>query len=268
MKSPEDASPLIPLSQGQLNLLETCPRKFQHIYLDQLGTPVSYEQQERLTWGSRFHLLMQQRELGLPVRSLVEGDALLQRWVKALVDAAPEILTPDFTAFRSAEHCRTLHCQGYLLSVVYDLLIEDERSAQILDWKTYPKPKNRKWLAKDWQTRLYLYVLGETSNYLPEQISMSYWFVKSEPRPQSFKFVYDELQHQKTAEDLTKLLTQLTRWWQDYQEKGISFPQVLVSAERCSDCSFAIRCQRTPESAVSSDQDLLLNLGDVQEVPL
>lgn len=262
------SSPLTPLSQGQLNLLETCPRKFQHIYFDQIGTPVSPEQQERITWGSRFHLLMQQRELGLPVKSLVEEDAELQHWVTALVNTATDVLTPDPQTFRESEHCRTLNFQNYLLTVVYDLLIEDEQSAQILDWKTYPQPKNRQWLAKDWQTRLYLYVLAETSDYDGEQISMSYWFVKSQPHPQSLKFTYSAAQHKKTREDLTKLLTQLTGWLQRYQESGIPFPQVAESTSRCYDCNFAVRCQRTAERSTTSSRESLPTLADIQEVPL
>lgn len=261
-------SSLTPLSQGQLKLLETCPRKFQHIYLEQLGTPVSPEQQERLTWGSRFHLLMQQRELGLPVESLVEEDAQLQHWVTALVNAASDVLTPDPQTFRESEHCRTLNFQGYLLTVIYDLLIEDEKSAKILDWKTYPQPQNRQWLATDWQTRLYLYVLAETSDYAVEQISMTYWFVKSQPRPQSLKFTYNAAQHEKTRQDLTTLLTQLTGWLQRYQDKGIDFPQVAESTGRCSECNFAVRCQRTTENSVNSSRDFLPNLADIQEVSI
>ena len=258
---------LTPISQGQLNLLETCPRKFQHVYFDQLGTPVSPEQQERLTWGSRFHLVMQQRELGLPVESLVEEDAQLQHWVTALVDAASDVLTPNPQTFRDSEHCRTLNFQGYLLTVIYDLLIEDENSAQILDWKTYPQPKDRRRLAKDWQTRLYLFVLAETSDYLATQMSMTYWFVKSQPRPQSLKFTYSEAQHEKTKQDLSKLLTQLTEWLQRYQEDGIPFPQVVPSTAQCSDCTFRVRCQRTSESSMSS-KELLPSLADIQEVSL
>ena len=261
-------SSLTPLSQGHLKLLETCPRKFQHIYLEQLGTPVSPEQQERLTWGSRFHLLMQQRELGLPVESLVEEDAQLQHWVTALVNAASDVLTPDPQTFRESEHCRTLNFQGYLLTVIYDLLIEDEKSAKILDWKTYPQPQNRQWLATDWQTRLYLYVLAQTSDYAVEQISMTYWFVKSQPRPQSLKFTYNAAQHEKTRQDLTTLLTQLTGWLQRYQDKGIDFPQVAESTGRCNECNFAVRCQRTSESSISSSRDLLPNLADIQEVSI
>jgi|SRR6478672_2830879 len=260
--------PLMRLSQGQLNLLETCPRKFQHLYFDQLGSPTSPEQQERLMWGSRFHLLMQQRELGLPIDSLVEEDPQLQRWVTSLVSAAPEILTPDSNTFRESEHCLTLNVQGYLLTVIYDLLIADGQQAQILDWKTYPQPKHRHWLEKDWQTRLYLYVLAETSDYSPEQISMTYWFVQSQPQPQSLKFAYDLRQHHQTYQDLTQLLTQLTSWLQRYQKIGESFPQVAATSRYCPDCSFRVRCARSPTSSETPSSSRFPNLAAIPEVAL
>ena len=261
-------SSFTPLSQGQLKLLETCPRKFQHIYIEQLGTPVSPEQQERLAWGSRFHLLMQQRELGLPVQPFVEEDARLQHWVTALVNAASDVLTPAPQTFRESEHCRTLNFQGYLLTVIYDLLIEDEINAQILDWKTYPLPKNKTWLTKDWQTRLYLYVLAETSDYLPEQLSMTYWFVKSQPQPQSVKFTYSNVQHEKTRQELTRLLKKLDRWMEYYCKNGIYFPQVSEEKGYCTECNFAVRCQRTSENLMSNPRKLLPNLADIQEVQI
>ncbi len=267
MKPTVESSNLTRLSQGQLNILETCPRKFQHIYFDQLGTPISPEQQEHLAWGSQFHLLMQQRELGLPVESIIEEDVQLQQWVTALVNEAPEVFTKDDKTFREPEHCRTLKFQDYLLTVIYDLLIEGEKSAQILDWKTYAQPKNPHWLAQDWQTRLYLYILTETSDYLPEEISMTYWFVKSQPRPQSLTFTYDRRQHEKTQQDLSKLLNQLTGWLQRYESDRIPFPQVPVSANRCLNCSFAVRCQRIGETATNSSQ-LVPNLADIEEVSL
>ena len=171
------------LSQGQLNLLERCPRQFQHTYLDLFGSPTTAEQQARQAWGSRFHLLMQQRELGLPIESLVREDLQLQHWMNAFATAAPEILNnlePNTNnIFRESEHYRTLQVQDYLLSVIYDLLIADDRQAQIFDWKTNPKLPKKSQLEKNWQTRLYLYVLAETSDYLPEQLSMTYWYVSS-----------------------------------------------------------------------------------------
>lgn len=265
------------LSQGQLNLLERCPRQFQHTYLDQLGSPTSPEQQERQTWGSRFHLLMQQRELGLPIESLVREDAQLQCWMTAFTGAAPEILTPDTNSqtFRESEHCRTLQVREYLLTVIYDLLIADDYKAQILDWKTYPKPQNRRWLEQNWQTLLYLYVLVETSDYLPEQISMTYWFVQSEDKPQSLKFTYNTTQHQKTGQKLNRLLSQLTEWLQRYQE-GEPFPQVAEGSKCCDYCQFAVRCERDAygpdsvlqESAEATATKGLLNLATIKEVAI
>jgi hypothetical protein len=262
------SQPLIRLSQGQLNLLEVCPRKFQHVYLEQLGEPISPEQQERLNWGSRFHLLMQQRELGLPVERLVAEDLQLQHWVTALVNAAPEVLTPDPRTIRDAEHCRTLNFRGYLLTAIYDLLIEDEERAQILDWKTYPLPKDRQRLARDWQTRLYLYILAETSDYLPEQLSMTYWFVKSRPHPQRLQFTYSSTQHETTRQDLTRLLAQLEAWLNRYWQDDIPFPQVPEERGHCVNCSFAVRCQRNEESGSNNCTDLLPDLAEVREVSL
>ncbi len=207
---------MIRLSQGQLNLLETCPVQFQKIYLEQLSSPISPEQQAGFAWGNRFHLLMQQRELGLPIESLLKEDEELATAIASLLSAAPEIAQPQVEGCpqtkRDAEHCRTLSFGRYLLTVIYDLLILDDSIAKIIDWKTYLKPQNQAKLASNWQTRLYLYILAETTSYLPEQIEMIYWFVKPPHKPESFTFTYNSSQHEQTREDLTRLLSNLDSW--------------------------------------------------------
>ncbi|MBD2522961.1 PD-(D/E)XK nuclease family protein [Nostoc sp. FACHB-133] len=259
---------LLRLSQGQLNLLEACPRKFQHTYLEKLNSPSNPEQEERQTLGSRFHLLMQQREMGLPIDSFLQADAKLQSWMLGFADAAPEILTAasDNQTFRESEHYRTLQVQNYLLTVVYDLLIADNQQAQILDWKTYPKPPNKRELESNWQTRLYLYVLAETSDYSPENISMTYWFVQSEGKPQNIKFNYNTVQHTKIAKKLNQLLSQLTNWLEDYQNNQ-QFPQVVEGSKTCDYCQFAKRCDRTQVSE-EAVKDSLPNFDSIQEVSL
>ena len=224
---------LIRLSQGQLNLLEKCPPRFQQIYLEQLRSPVSLEQQEKQDWGSRFHLLMQQRELGLPIEPLLEEDQQLQRSLTSLIEAAPEIVRSEPETWREAEHHRTYSFQNYLLTVIYDLIIAGPSKAQIIDWKTYLQAQNQARLAQDWQTRLYMYVLAETSEYLPEQISMTYWFVKLPTKPQRLTFTYDSLQHENTKQDLTNLLTKLETWIEEYFNQGSSFPHPPNCEESC-----------------------------------
>lgn len=268
-------SAVMRLSQGQLNLLQTCPRQFQHLYLDHLATPIPLEQQRRMLWGSRFHLLMQQRELGLPIEALMAEDPQLQDCLAALVQAAPEILDPDRTIdidFRQSEHPRTLEMQGYALTVIYDLLVLTPDRAQILDWKTYGRPSPRVGLAQNWQTRLYLFLLAETTDYAPEQISMTYWFVQvKDPKtgtiaPQSLTFAYDAAQHEQTRQDLSVLLQQLTHWLSGY-EQGQPFPQVSPTAGACPDCHFAPRCQRESSPAPLPIADPL-DLDQIAEVSL
>ena len=131
--------------------------------------------------------------------------------------------------------------------MVYDLLLLGDRQAKILDWKTYPRPRKTDWLVQNWQTRLYRFVLAETSHYAPEQISIVYWFFQSQGQqalePQSVQLDYDRTQHEQTRQDLTLLLKQLTGWLADYQ-RGQFFPQVNPEAA-CDRCSFAIRCDRS-----------------------
>jgi hypothetical protein len=272
--------PRLRLSQGQLNLLEACPRKFQHIYLEQLGSPATPEQQAHQAWGSRFHLLMQQRELGLPIDSLMAEDRQMQRCVSSLLAAVPEIVAPvaDDSSWRQSEHRRTCSVQGYPITVIYDLLMLEADQARILDWKTYPRPPQQRWLARNWQTRLYPFVLAETSQYLPEQISLTYWFVQDQAEaqfdssqsllPQSLTFAYNATLHEQTRQELTQLLKQLTHWLEQYQQ-GEPFPQVSEAVERCEDCQFSGRCDRHPtESENALTTDWFTNIDQIDEVVL
>jgi hypothetical protein len=279
---------LLRLSQGQLNLLAACPRRFQHIYLDQLASPVSPEQQENMAWGNRFHLLMQQHELGLPLTELeLASEADLFGVVQSFIAAAPDLFgdrsdtfrpavfrpaTFRPATFRQSEHRRSLELQGYLLTVVYDLVILDAEHAQILDWKTYAKPQNQQWLAQDWQTRLYRFVLVETSRYLPEHLSMTYWFVRSSQQgaialqPQSLRFAYSAAEHERTRQDLTQLLNQLTAWIDGYTA-GADFPRTEELRGTCNLCQFEPRCQWDIHSS-SNPLSAWSDMTDIAEVAI
>ena len=261
---------ILRLSQGHLNLLAACPRKFQHSYLEQLNTPLDPKHEEYQILGSRFHLLMQQREMGLPINNLLQADPQLQNWMTDVRKIAPEIFITniDNQTFRESEHYRTLQIGDYLLTVIYDLLIADQNQAQILDWKTYPQPPKSETLAQNWQTRLYMYVMAETSNYLLDNISMTYWFVQSKGQTKKIKFLYNEKEHQKTAEELHQLLNNLTKWIKDY-EYNISLPQIKESQKICESCQYAVRCQRQKIKQVNIDiNQQFPSLENIAEVSL
>lgn len=222
---------VIRLSQSHLNLLSICPPKFQQVYVDCLGSLPAPERQDSMQWGSRFHLLMQQRELTLPIEPLLATDTELDSSFKALIQAAPE-LKPDPNIWREAEHCRTFGMGQFLFTVVYDLLIARADRATILDWKTYRQPPRSKNLETNWQTRLYLYILVETSEYEPEQIQMTYWFVKS-GTPQSKTFKYTQQKHRQTERELTRLLADLKIWLRNYHEFQTDFPHYPECEKTC-----------------------------------
>lgn len=292
---------MIPLSQAHFTLLSACDRKYQYVFVDALSGPSTAEQQATTQWGSQFHLLMQQRALDLPVEVLAKADTEMVTSMTALEQAAPDVFEhlsavssavskeaerTSEQAFSQSEHRRTLAFNGYLLTVVYDLLVCSSEAGQIFDWKTHQRPPRREWLQADWQTRLYLYVLAETTDLRPEQLSMTYWFVRlgspdaadpafekreaSSAQPTAYRFDYSAAQHQRTQRDLQHLTDRLTRMRQQD-----NFPKVDVEKGLCDRCPFNVRCDRLPSSAPlpATPYQLLqsasqLTLDQVEEIPL
>jgi len=169
----------------------------------------------------------------------------------------------DEVTFSQSEHRRRLAFNGYLLTVIYDLLVIDSRSAvdqasqngdgyqgQIFDWKTHQRSPRKEWLKNDWQTRLYLYVLCETTDLRPDQISMTYWFVRlaEENQPGFYRFDYSEKQHQATHQDLLRLTNRLTQLLK-LAESAADFPKVAIEKGLCDRCPFNVRCDRASLAA-------------------
>jgi hypothetical protein len=243
----------IRLSQQHLNTLESCPLHFQQIYLERVRSILGYERQAQIEWGKRFHRLMQQRQLGLSIEPFLDEDLQMKLSIKALEQAIKEPLKNCDRSWHAAEHSRLLYFENYIFTVVYDLLVLRPQTAEIFDWKTYLQPEDQKKLADNWQTRLYLYTLAETTNYLPEQITFTYWFVKLPQSPHKITFAYDSQQHQKNQQDLRNLLTQLTGWLRDYLDRGITFPY-------CSNCQH--NCLTPKETGD------LIDVANIAEIPL
>ena len=283
---------MLALSQSHLTLLESCPRRYQHVFFDALSTPSTYEQHTKTQWGSQFHLLMQQQALDLPIQAVSQADAQMAASLNALAKAAPEVFdhlpaTRSPSAFSQSEHRRTLAFNNYLLTVVYDLVVfsgqpdQGHTNGHIFDWKTHQTPQKKTRLMTDWQTRLYQFVLCETTDLAPEQISMTYWFVRldeSEPsamatstKPSSYQFDYDLAQHDQTRQDLLSLTDQLTE-----MRRIETFPKVDIAKGLCEHCPFAVRCDRLPVATTPQSrttQQFLqtasqLTADSVSEVPL
>ncbi|MCW6036678.1 PD-(D/E)XK nuclease family protein [Spirulina subsalsa FACHB-351] len=269
---------MLRLNQSHLTKLETCPRQFQHSVLEQFLSPVSPDLQEKAEWGKHFHLLMQQQELGLPLSPLLEQEQEMGISVISLLNATHERLLDHPERWQEAEHARTLQFEDFLLTVVYDLLITQPNQGEIFDWKTYPKPKKHKLLAQEWQTKLYLFVLAETSHYQPEQLSMTYWFVQSRTASetthktpiQSARIAYNVKEHEATRHHLKTLLNQLKQDLENYERHNLPFPQVAEEKGICPRCIFAHRCQRNGDSVPGNSprESLFVDLDQIAELPI
>ncbi len=255
------------LSQTHLQILSTCPRKFQSFFLEQLALPQPSLGSEQRELGVQFHHLMQQQELGLEIQSLLDDNPQLQKWFTQFQQSPPPMIEGN----RLSEQSDALKFQDFMLVAVYDLLIQGPQQAQIIDWKTYRRPPNPQTLQQNWQTRLYPFLLTETAGYQPEQISMTYWFaeVPGSGSAQShwINFPYTAPLHEQTRQDLTQLLTDLSTWL----ESGTSLPQAPFSAGYCSSstqqCPFLRHCDRDPGKTLFNLVDLT-DLSAIAEIPL
>ncbi len=248
------------LSQTHLSVLTLCPRKFQYLYLDQIGGIAPPTQQQ--VWGNQFHQLMQQQDLGLPL--IQSPDPHLARCVTALQAAAPHLF--DRTLDRQSEYRLGLRLGSHVLVAVCDRLVVQSDRATLYDWKTYARPLSSQQLAQSWQTRLYLYVLAEAGPYSPSALSMVYWFVRltpDHPAPQSVTLPYSAEQHQRTHAELTRLVQQLDQWLERYDQQ--SLPQLPLTSPHCTTCPFALCCDRLPQQRQAQR---LLSIDEVEEVPL
>ncbi len=259
---------LIRLSQAQLNLLEVCPPQFQRVSLEQLSLPISPDVQENLLWGNQFHQLMQQHFLELPLDSILDMDQDLKKIVDALLKSVDEQHHLSSQSWREAEHYLSLEKGNYLLTAIYDLLIINENQAQILDWKTYLQPQNKQKLANNWQTKLYLYLLAETSEYLPEQISMTYWFVKIPHEPQYLTFEYNQQLHNKTTVELDDLLSKLDNYLLDFNENNINFPHHKTCESNCPYHQSFFSETRYFSDLEEDNADLLSMIDEIEEVSI
>lgn len=194
------------ITHSHLRILDSEPHLFERLYVEGLELPTIPGNSAAIERGKQFHQLVQQQALGLPIASLVESDPNLRRYFRAFQTSPPPLLNGP----RHWEYPLALPLQNFQLYGVVDVLVETPERAQIVDWKTYGRSLSSEALAFDWQTRLYFLLVTETRNYLPEQLSMLYWFTEE---PQHWvEVAYDSDTHIRNLRAISILLESLDKW--------------------------------------------------------
>ncbi len=201
------------------------------------------QHEDHLQQGARFHQLVQQHQLGLPIERLTAlvMDETLQRWWDNYL-AHP---IRDLPAQRLTETLLAAPLAGYRLLAKYDLLAVEPGRAVIVDWKTSqphakrPKPDS---LLNRLQTRVYRFILIEAGAHLnngtpfePEQVDMIYWFAEFPEQP--YRFPYTSAQYHADREALQTLIEEI---------QGLEPSQFTLTPQEknCVFCRYRSLCER------------------------
>ncbi|NJM21800.1 MAG: PD-(D/E)XK nuclease family protein [Richelia sp. RM1_1_1] len=231
------------LSHHSISLIQNNPQQYLEIYLEQKKILPSPQTSYQFEIGTAFHLVMKQIQMGLPVTPLLKNYPKIKQWIKKLKLAAPYIFAPaPQNTLKECEYPRNLMIKCCLLCCVYDMVIASEQEARIIEWTTAKIPFNAQTLNWHWQTRFYLYVFVETMNYQPEEVSLTYYFVKTDSIAQQFTVYYTATQHKQTQLDLLELIDKRTQLIKNYQKDKVHSKNKLINS--------------------------LLNIEDIPEVPI
>ena len=205
-------------SQGSLQDLVDCKRRFQLRYLLQIAWPAVpaepyLENEQHLRLGALFHLMAQQHTLGVDEARLtaMASEEPLAGWWQNFMQQRPAL---EGTLFPEAVLTTPFGQSGQRrLLAKMDLVAVSDGRATIYDWKTSRHRPPRTWLADRLQTRVYPYLLVQAGAELnsgqpftPEQVEMVYWFAGFPDRPE--RFIYDAQRYAEDGTYLTGLLDQ------------------------------------------------------------
>ena len=183
MKLPED----LLFSQSNLQDYVNCHYKFYLRHIQKFSWPAlltddALEVEQHMQSGARFHTLVHQFFLGLPLESLdqialSDPNEQLQTWWHNFKQTVPDQIKGE--TFPELSLVSKLN--GHRLIVKYDLVIVEKDQLTIYDWKTtqrLPKPAS---LNTRIQSRIYPFVLAREASAInngslqPGQIKMVYW---------------------------------------------------------------------------------------------
>lgn len=251
-------------SQGSLQDYVDCPRRFQLKYIKQLAWPAleiqpAIENEDYLQRGANFHRLVQQHQLGVPIKlltHLIEKDPNLGIWWENYISALESLECLALTnqnCNRYPEISLTAPIDNFRIIGKYDLLSSYENKFIIYDWKTSRKLPKLEWIKKSLQTRLYPFLLVQAGSHLnndkpirPGQIKMIYWFANFPGSKLIFEF-----NNQNYDEDhlfLIKLIEEI-------KELDESPARMTENERRCRFCGYRSLCNRGIEAGFVEELD-------------
>jgi len=245
MKLPEQFT----FSQSNLQDYVDCPYRFYLRYILKIKWPalvvddaLAFEQRGQI--GARFHQLIQQYLSGIPegrITDLAAADPAkpLARWWEDFL----QFVSPIIEGKKYIERTLSTSLDGRFLLAKYDLiLLREDGTLDIFDWKTSRRPPRKDWLLQRIQTRLYQLVLAEAGLALtsspstkPNQIQMHYWYASQPQTP--ITLAYSQKGYDADQAIIRGLISEITK-----RETAHFFRT--EDLDKCRYCVYRSHCDR------------------------
>ncbi len=256
-------------SQSALQTYERCPLQYQLRYLLRQPwpapeqEPVLEHERQRLN-GQRFHRLVQQALLGLPLDRLeAQAEALgppLAAWWRAFRRTQAPLLAQAGQPQLRPEYLISAPLAEGRLVAKLDLLHQQPDRWTIYDWKTEARLPRREALRDRWQTRVYLALAVRVSGLAPEQIRMTYWYAAHPEASLTFDYTQDA--YHRDWEAIQRLAAEIAA--------AQDFPRT-ADPRPCAWCNYRSYCDRGQQAgnwqdAPADEPDLPLDDLDFDQI--
>jgi len=241
-------------NQSNLQDFVDCRRRFQLKHLLHLAWPAVeaepvLENERLIELGSRFHHLVHQYLLGIPLSELKipEQEEELALWWQHFQSAIADGGELHNAWLPSTNRYPEITLAGRLgdirLVAKVDLIaVYSDGTIQIFDWKTTQHVPRRAWLTERLQSKVYPYLLTKAGAFLnkeqpisPDQVEMIYWYPAV---PDTLmRIPYSQKQYQADSTYLHSLLDTLLHLKED------EFPMT-SDEQHCKFCVYRSLCNR------------------------
>ena len=235
-------------SQNSINTYKSCPKKFKYKYIDKINWKYddieSREYYDSLKVGSEFHLLCERYFSNIPLGLNEYTNPKFKVWIDKIKNMFPmnkknnKIYLPEYEV--------RFNLDGNIITAKYDLIIIDENSIEVWDWKTenvkleYIKVKDRI------QTVVYMFLAKEAVckifnlNIDYNNIKMKYYQPQYDDIP--IEIIYNERQHELNKSNIIRYIDMINN---TNYEKNDNYKYELIKNDKyCSFCEFNKLCNR------------------------
>lgn len=247
-------------SQNSINTYKSCPTKFKYKYIDKINWKhddiESREYYDSLKVGREFHLLCERYFSKIPLGLDEYTNPKFKVWIDKVKKLFP--MNEEDKKIYLPEYEVRLNLDGNRITAKYDLIIIDENSIEIWDWKTenikleYIKVKDRI------QTIVYMLLAKEVIckifnlNISEDKIKMKYYQPQYDDIP--IEIIYSKKQHETNKANITRYIDMINNT--SYENDDNYKYELIKNHKHCNFCEFNKLCNRQDVNYSIFEEDI------------